>query len=243
MGVLDAARDLLLGVHCLGCAHPGRLLCPGCTATLPGRDGAWPAWPDPTPVGLAPPWAAAEYAGLVRELVLGLKERRLLALTGPLAELVAVAVRPALAGLEPRRRTPVVLVPVPSRRSSVRARGHDPTAAITAGAAASLRREGYDARTAPLLTLRPGVADQAGLSAADRADNLAGAMAVRGRLLRRLAARTPTALVVVCDDVLTTGATAREAQRALDAVGLRVGAVAVAAATRRRRRAVRRTTE
>jgi predicted amidophosphoribosyltransferase len=52
--------------------------------------------------------------------------------------------------------------------------------------------------------------------------------------LVRLARRLPRARVLLCDDVITTGATAREAQRALEAVGLTVVGVAAVAATARR---------
>ena len=56
-------------------------------------------------------------------------------------------------------------------------------------------------------------------------------MTCSGRGVRRLAARGEPVRVVVCDDVLTTGSSAREAQRALEAVGLGVMAVATVAAT------------
>jgi len=91
---------------------------------------------------------------------------------------------------------------------------------------------------ARLLRTRPGLQDQAGLDAEARAANLAGSMTCPSAGPRRLARRagrgTFRARFVVCDDVLTTGATAREAQRALESVGLEVAAIAVVAATRRR---------
>lgn len=227
--LLDGAVDLLLGGRCVGCGRAGRVLCPSCAASLP--TGAQPRWPDPVPAGLAPPWAAAEYGGVVRAMVVGHKERRLLALRRPLSRLLAGAVATAVTALP---AGPLVLVPVPSRPGSARARGHDPTAAITRGAARLLRADGHDAVTVGLLRSRSGVLDQAGLGAAARSANLAGSMCVRAGSLRSLATRRPRARVVLCDDVITTGATLREAQRALEQVGLVVEAVTAVAATRRR---------
>jgi predicted amidophosphoribosyltransferase len=222
-GVRDGALDLLLGSRCVGCERPGRALCATCAAGLSttGR----PAWPTPTPPGLAPPWAADEYDGTVRAMVLAHKEHRVLSLGRPLARLLAAAV--AAAGV----RGPVVLVPVPSRPSTVRGRGHDPTRAMTAGAARLLRADAV-----PLLRTRAGLLDQAGLTAEQRAANLAGSLHCPSDGLRRLARRHPRARIVVCDDVITSGATAREAQRALESVGLPVAAIAAVAATRRRTR-------
>jgi predicted amidophosphoribosyltransferase len=88
--------------------------------------------------------------------------------------------------------------------------------------------------TARLLRVRPGVVDQAGLDATGRAANLAGSMATSASAVRRLARRQVAAHVVLCDDVLTTGATLREAQRALESVGIGVVAAATVAATRRK---------
>jgi len=219
----DAALDLVLGGRCVGCERPGRALCPGCRSRLPTT--AWPAWPEPTPVGLAPPWAAARYEGLVRAVLLAHKERHVAGLASPLAGLLALSVG-AAAG------PPRLLVPVPSRPGATRARGHDPLLAVVRRAA----RLVPDTAVAPLVRSRGGVRDQAGLGAAERAANQHHSMSCPSAGLRRLAGRSGH--VVVCDDVLTTGATAREAQRALAASGIAVAAIATIAATPRRSRPV-----
>lgn len=223
--LLDAGADLLLGSACVGCGEPGRVLCPDCRSGLPSY--AAEAWPTPTPAGLARPFATGAYDGVLRAMVVGHKERRLLALTRPLGDLLATSV---LAAAGPA--APLLLVPVPSRPAAVRARGHDPTLAMTRRAARALRVSGREVTVARLLRTRGGVADQAGLDADQRHANLAGSMASPAAAVRRLAGRR--AHVVVCDDVITTGATAREAQRALEAAGVAVLAIAAVAATARR---------
>ena len=227
----DAWHDLIVGGRCVGCRRPGRLLCRDCHAELPQTARSSP--PTPAPPGIVPAFAAGPYEGTLKQLVIGLKEHQLLGLRRPLAGLLALSVLEAMAqtgaGL-------TILVPVPSRRTSVRERGLDSTAAITSRAAAMLRQRGVGVRHHRLLRTRPGVADQSGLDARERQANLDGSITCPASGIRTLARTIPRATFIVCDDVITTGATAREAQRALESVGLEVRAVATVAATQRRSR-------
>jgi predicted amidophosphoribosyltransferase len=95
-------------------------------------------------------------------------------------------------------------------------------------AAAVLRRRGVRTSVVPALRVSGRPEDQAGLDATERARNLAGRFVVRS------GAAPARRTVVLVDDVITTGATAREAQRALEATGTEVAGIAVVAATRRR---------
>ncbi|WP_433175930.1 ComF family protein [Actinoallomurus sp. CA-150999] len=228
MGFLGAALDLVLSQRCAGCDDAGGPLCAACAALLGGPARVCP--PRPVPPGLPRPWAVAAYTGAVRQMIVAHKERGRTGLARSLGAGLAVAVRAAARDTE----GPVLLVPVPSSRASVRRRGHDPTLRLAqvaagetarAGTSVSAARAGASVSVARVLAHRRRVADQSGLTAAERAANLAGALTAR-RDLRG-------ATVIVVDDVITTGATLAEAARALRAAGARVRAAAVVAATRR----------
>nr|WP_328956617.1 ComF family protein [Kitasatospora purpeofusca] len=231
---LTGLLDALLPAPCAGCGADLGHLCPECRHLL--------ASTPPTPVAALPrAHAAAPYDGPVRRLLLAHKERGALGLAGPLGDTLARAVRSALGPCP--GPAPLLLVPVPSARAAVRARGHDPTLRLARAAAGALRREGLDARALPLLRHARPVADQAGLSAAERHRNLRGALTVRppGRFRRpdrpdRPGRPGPTGYrTVLVDDLVTTGASLVEATRALSAAGLPPAAAATVAAAVPRR--------
>ncbi|MGW2650391.1 ComF family protein [Streptomyces sp. NPDC001393] len=206
--------DLVLPTDCAGCGAPRTALCPRCRAALYGRAPRRVRLV-PEPAGLPAVHAVAPYAEEVRMLLLAHKERGALALAGALGRALAGAVRAGLggsgAGAVAGGAGPVLLVPVPSARWAVRARGHDPVRRMALAAAGELRRTGTPARVAAVLCQRRPVADQAGLDARRRLANLAGALEVTaggGRLLG-------AGRVVLVDDLITTGASLAEAARAV----------------------------
>ncbi|MET8573070.1 ComF family protein [Streptomyces sp. NPDC004783] len=215
--------DLVLPADCGGCGRARAVLCPRCRTALSGS-GPRRVRPDPAPPGLPAVHAAARYADETRAVLLAHKERGALALAGPLGTALAGAVRAGLREAcspgrgdvrSPAARGPVLLVPVPSARRAVRARGHDPARRIALAAAGELRRRGTPARVLAVLRQRHPVADQSGLDARQRRDNLAGALAVAPGGARLLGGGP----VVLVDDLMTTGASLAEAARALRAAG------------------------
>ena len=228
---IDGLVDLALPAICAGCGSGAGLICPRCAPAF--GEPARPAWPVPAPAGLPPPWAVAEYAGPVRAAVVAHKEHGRLGLVRPLGAALARAALAAQGQAGPS--APLLLVPAPSRPAAVRARGHDHTVRLAWRAAAVLRRQGVDASVLAVLRVRGGIVDQAGLSASQRAANLAGAHRVPGHLGRLVSGRR----LVLVDDVVTSGATLAEAARALRAAGAEVTGAALVAATIRRHRSAR----
>jgi predicted amidophosphoribosyltransferase len=209
-------------------------LCGRCRSTLEVHPS--PVRPKPPPAGLPPVHAVAAYDSVVRAALVAHKEHGQLSLTQPLGRALGAA---AFASLGARAGTavplatvPVLVVPVPSMWRSRRRRGHDPVARMARVASGVLNERGVPASVERALRHRREVADQAGLTSAERAANLAGALMVPTRQRPRVERRA----VVVVDDVLTTGATLAEAARALRQAGATVVGAAVVAATERRMR-------
>lgn len=211
LSLATAASDLLLGASCPGCGSPSRAVCAACLRELAPAPRV--VLDDPAPIV-----SSGAHAGTLREVVIAWKEHGRRGLTPVLGHLAASAV------LELVDVRPVLLVPVPTSRRSRRARGTDVVATLAGTTTRLLTDLGVDCATGGLLRMRRQTRDQADLGARERATNLAGAYVAS-------APRTssgPAREVVVLDDVVTTGATLREAVRALRAAGHPVrGAVTV----------------
>jgi predicted amidophosphoribosyltransferase len=125
------------------------------------------------------------------------------------ASTIGEFMRPLLSQI-PSGEFEIQLVPAPSRPANFAKRGFQPTLEI----AKVLASKSPKLRVLDALVLDKKVIDQVGLTKDERLSNLAGSMKVSQDLSGKIC--------IILDDVVTTGATALEAHRALSLAGARV---------------------
>jgi predicted amidophosphoribosyltransferase len=217
---------------CAGCgesAGPDRVLCARCEAAVRpiaadacprcqlhregiGRCTASGPGSERLDAAIAPVWLEPPVSDWIRAFKYPPRGLRGLA-PGPIAAVGELAARAALRASGMR---PELVVPVPLHARRLRMRGFNPALAV---AQAAGRAIGVPVAPTALARLRD-TPSQTGLDATARRRNVADAMCARRAVPER---------VWIVDDVITTGATLREAARALREAGAR-SVVAVAAA-------------
>lgn len=204
-----AMVDLVLPLECGGCGAPGTRWCTRCAASLRVTvDEPHVVTPRVDPG--VPVFALGRYGGVRRRTIVALKDHGRRDLVAPLARALALGIDRLIAwGIVPAS---LVVVPAPTRRLSARRRGGDPVTRIATAATA----RGPGLQVMPALRTTAFARDSVGLGTAARQRNIAGRV--------RLTAR-PGGDVLVVDDVVTTGATARESVGTLREGGVRVSAV------------------
>jgi predicted amidophosphoribosyltransferase len=208
--------DLILPLQCGGCGVPSTRWCDTCANEL-SVAADQPHVVNPRVDPQVPVFALGRYVGARRQAILALKEHGRGDLVPPLARALAAGVHRLLVwGMV---ETPLTIVPAPTRRWAARRRGGDPVTKVAESACVSLAAAPAhpDISVVRALRMRALARDSVGLTTSARERNVAGRVVLCNKL--------PRTEVVVVDDVVTTGATARESVRVLQSAGTRVAAV------------------
>ncbi len=166
-------------------------------------------------------YSAIPYSPVAKNILLAAKEQSIKSAD----QLVRNAMTASLQGLFQKYQN-CALVPIPSGPASNRRRGRD-----FINEMALLVAKDMGVAVLPLLEQQRLVRDQSKLNIASRRENLAMALSIKPQFRGNYLSEN----VVILDDLVTTGSTINEANRALTKAGFKVLAAATACVALRRR--------
>ena len=211
--VIQDFADVILSRCCVACSRSGSLLCANCRSLIPTLAQQREAHHEL--------WFGAPYESVIREMINAHKDHGVRALSKELGLVLARAAWAASMASSTAR--PLLLVPVPPHRTSLRKRGRDTSFEIAAHAAKIISARGLPCEVKPLLFRVHQTSRSAGKTVKGRRE-VHGSFAIKPKV------QLPKRVIVV-DDVVTTGSTSQEAVRALEAAGVGVDAIACIAST------------
>jgi len=214
MQLMSDLKYLLFPTRCFGCRDLGYLICSNCRKL-------WnPHIYRSTIVDLAV-YSAIPYSPVAKNILLAAKEQSIKSAD----QLVRSAMAASLQVLF-QKYPNSALVPIPSAPASNRRRGRDFINEMAIFVAKDM-----GVGVLQLLEQQRLVRDQSKLNIASRRENLAMALSIKPQLGGNYSSES----VVILDDLVTTGSTINEANRALTKAGFKVQAAATACVALRRR--------
>ena len=214
MNLVSDLNALLFPTRCFGCRKLGFAICSECRKQ-------WNSHQYRIRVSNLEVFSAIEYSPIAKNILLAAKEQSLKSADLLIVAALTSAVRDLF------RKVPIcAIVPIPSQRSSNRQRGRDFVSEIAITVA-----KDFGVLVLPLLEHQRKVRDQSKLNVSGRRENLAMALVIKTEYLGNYLGER----VVILDDLVTTGATIAEANRALAKAGFQVQAAATACVALRMR--------
>ena len=214
MQLISDLKYLLFPTRCFGCRELGYSICSNCRKL-------WnPHIYKSTIVDLAV-YSAIPYSPVAKNILLAAKEQSIKSADQLVRSAMAASLQVLL-----QKYPNSALVPIPSAPASNRRRGRDFINEMAIFVAKDM-----GVGVLPLLEQQRLVRDQSKLNIASRRENLAMALSIKPQLRGNYSSES----VVILDDLVTTGSTINEANRALTKAGFKVLAAATACVALRRR--------
>lgn len=214
MRFFSELKFLLFPTRCFGCRELGYSICSQCRMQ-------WNPHIYQTGIANLTVYSAIPYSPIAKNILLAAKEQSVKSAD----QLVLAALKVSIHELF-RKQSSCALVPIPSRPTSNRRRGRD----FLNEMAISVAKD-YGVAVLPLLEQQRNIRDQSKLDLSSRHQNLAMALSIKPQFRGNYSGEN----VVILDDLVTTGATINEANRALTKGGFKVQAAATACVALRRR--------